>query len=283
MLMKKIPIYILLVFNFFSCEEAINLNLDTDAARLVIDGHILKNFDEDGINFTEEVHVNLSLTRSFFSETPIPIKNAEVLITAMNTNEVFILNHTQDGAYNLENTVDFEIDSNEFYKLEVSYNGEIYEAIEQLQTSTPIIEARQIKNPGGFNEENFVVEITFQDKPSRINYFVFDFGGGDIFSIDDNFIEEGASFTFLNNFEDDIHPELTVKIIGADERFAIYVDDLSTISGDNGGAFGVVPFKVRGNIVNKTNSDNFPFGYFRVNEVQKRIISLVKSPLFFDE
>jgi hypothetical protein len=38
-------------------------------------------------------------------------------------------------------------------------------------------------------------------------------------------------------------------------------------SDQGGGPFETQPATVRGNMINETNSDNFPLGYFRVSEV----------------
>ncbi len=285
--MKKIWYYFVIFFSLLACEEAIDLDLDTEPPRLVIDAALLRTRNENtATGFENSAQVNLSFTRSFFSETPLPVTNAQVTITAINANIILNFIHVDGGSYALdsESTTKINgIDPTESFKLSVIHNGETYESTEKLQLATPIIEAKQIKNPGGFDEEDFVIEVTFQDKPGSINYFVFDFGGGDIFSIDDEFIEEGSAFTFINNFDKQVDRDLKIKLIGADQRFAIYIDDLATITTDSGGPFGVVPFKVRGNIVNITNPDNFPFGYFRVNEVYESTILLEDTPKFFDE
>ena len=279
--MKKIFLFIAILLTFYSCEEVIGLDLPTESPRLVIDSALTRIFDMNDVTIpTDSLSVQLSLTRSFFSETDVPVSDAAVRISALNSGQFVDLEHTNNGIYSIGGRL--QIDPTESYKLEVTYQGEVYEATEQLQTSTPIIDVQQIKNPGGFDEEDFVIDVTFQDKPGKINYLVFDFGGGDIFSIDDEFIEEGVEFTFQNNFDKDASRDKVVKLIGADQRFAIYVDDISTITDGGGGPFGVTPFKVRGNIVNTTNPDNFALGYFRVNEIYQKSFSLEDSPEFFD-
>ena len=40
----------------------------------------------------------------------------------------------------------------------------------------------------------------------------------------------------------------------------------SQVGTNQGGPFETMPAVVRGNIVNETNQDNFPFGYFRLSE-----------------
>ena len=42
---------------------------------------------------------------------------------------------------------------------------------------------------------------------------------------------------------------------------------LQQTSDQGGGPFETQPATVRGNIVNQTNPDNYPLGYFRVSEV----------------
>ena len=43
---------------------------------------------------------------------------------------------------------------------------------------------------------------------------------------------------------------------------------------EGGGPFETQPATVRGNCVNMTNPDNFPFGYFRLSEVDKIIYTV---------
>ena len=40
-------------------------------------------------------------------------------------------------------------------------------------------------------------------------------------------------------------------------------------SEEGGGPFETTPATVRGNCINETNPDNFPFGYFRLSEVDE--------------
>ncbi len=291
--MKKIFIYLIILFAFTACEDVIDLDLPTEAPRLVIDAAIerINTLEEDGsLSIKDSLFVQLSLTRSFFSETPQFVEDAEVNITAINLNDNIDLEHIGNGIYTFDNRpLGIQIDPTESYQLKVNYKGETYEATEEFQTATPLINVQQIPLPQGIGNEGFFTNISFLDKPGNSNFLVFNFGKGDITVIDDELIEEGTIFSFQNFFDEDevksinsIGEEefsLTTKIIGSDKRFANYADDLSTIS-DNGGPFGVTPFKVRGNIVNTTNTDNFAFGYFRASEIFQQSISLEKSSEF---
>jgi hypothetical protein len=45
-------------------------------------------------------------------------------------------------------------------------------------------------------------------------------------------------------------------------------------SEEGGGPFETQPATVRGNCINQTNQDNFPFGYFRLSEVDEVIYTI---------
>ena len=56
------------------------------------------------------------------------------------------------------------------------------------------------------------------------------------------------------------------------------MDGITELSdGGGNGPFNTVPFQLRGNIVNITNPENFPFGYFRISEVYSSEIILVDN------
>ena len=45
-------------------------------------------------------------------------------------------------------------------------------------------------------------------------------------------------------------------------------------SEDNNGPFETQPATLRGNCINQTNQENFPFGYFRLSEVDEVIYTI---------
>ena len=44
---------------------------------------------------------------------------------------------------------------------------------------------------------------------------------------------------------------------------------LQQTGGQGGGPFSTQPATVRGNIVNETDSSNYPLGYFRISEISQ--------------
>ena len=93
--------------------------------------------------------------------------------------------------------------------------------------------------------------------------------------IDDDFFQnEQLTFSY---FYEDVDPGdlLTITLFGIDSRFADFAEQALTQSGENGGGpFQTPPANVRGNIVNTTNIDNFPFGYFALSEFDVRILTV---------
>jgi hypothetical protein len=61
---------------------------------------------------------------------------------------------------------------------------------------------------------------------------------------------------------------VTFNLFGVDEDFYNFmVVLLQQIDDGGGGPFETQPATVKGNILNITNEDNFPLGYFRISEM----------------
>ena len=69
---------------------------------------------------------------------------------------------------------------------------------------------------------------------------------------------------------DELEPndQLVLSLQGVSSRYANYMDKLLNIAGTDGGnPFTTAPATLRGNMVNQTNPNNFPYGYFSLGEV----------------
>ena len=68
------------------------------------------------------------------------------------------------------------------------------------------------------------------------------------------------------------------KIFYADfmqKQYYKFLEILLSISGNNGGGpFQAPPVTVRGNILNTTNPDDFPFGYFNLSEIDSKTYTI---------
>ncbi len=276
--MKKIFFLLLLSILYCSCEEVIDIDLPSSPSRLVINAALERLFDNDG-SFTDQATVRLSMSIPFFSTEPNYVEDATVTITDLSTNQLFTLQNTSFGRGTYENRVEdnLTIDPNTEYKLTVIHNNITYESVEKLNVSTPIDDVRQVKRNNSFDEDEFAVEIKYTDVPNMDNFYVFDFGWGNLQSINhEDFFEDGKQTPTTQFFDQVKNNIFRIRFLGSDERFNNYIDAIVELSGESSnGPFSTVPFKARGNIINTNNPKDFPFGYFHVNEVYTREISIV--------
>lgn len=267
--MKHLLILLIIFLSFTSCEDVIDVDLNTAAPRLVIEASINWQKGTAGNN----QRVKLSLSTPFFSESIQPTNNAEVYITN-SANEQFNFNEIGNtGIYTNNNFIPV-ID--ETYKLTIIYEDEIYTATETLKPVVPIDFVEQNDN-GGFSGEETELKAFFHDPADEENYYFFEFIS-DIPAIpslevyNDEFTNGNQMFGFYTEEELSAGDEVTIRIHGVSERFYNFMFILlQQISEEGGGPFEVQPATVRGNIINQTNPDNFPFGYFRLSEMDEFI------------
>lgn len=265
--MRKI-ILIIGILLFYSCEDVVDVDLTESPPRLVIDASIEKQFSQKGGLLQEVALVNLSLTTPFFSEERKFVDSATVTLTEMESNTEFKFSSLNDsGNYQILDA-NFRIKSDVDYKLTVVYNGETYESIERKTFSTPFTLIEQKKNNNGLDEDGIAVDISFNDLEEEDSFYFLDLGDTNFVGFGDEFYVNGGEIRFTYFFDENATLEHLFKIYGSTKRFNSYLDAINELSnGDSNGPFGTVPFKAKGNIINKTNPENFPFGYFRVSEM----------------
>ncbi|PRX54474.1 DUF4249 domain-containing protein [Flagellimonas meridianipacifica] len=270
--MRKVSLFIATALLFFSCEDVIDVELPTSEPRLVVDALIGFNASNgDPITVGE---VRLTLTAPFFDDEVPPAENASVTITDEQTGEVFPLTESEPGVFSTGfPTLQFDRD----YTLTILYDGETYSAVERLNSS-PTID--NVVQGDGFlfdEEEETEVIITFTDISGERNNYLFSFGFDNFLVIEDEFFQD-SEITF-SYFYEDVEPGdlLPITLFGIDKEFATYAELVLTQSGENGGGpFATPPATIKGNIVNTTNSDRFPFGYFAISEFDARFITVTE-------
>lgn len=267
--MKKIVPY-LTIFFLIACEEVVDLELPSSESRLAVDALIGYN-ENDGDPVTVG-QVTLTLTAPFLDAENPSAENASVSIINESTGEISNLIENEPGVFR-DGFPDLEFDID--YTLQVNYEGEIYRATERLMPTGEIISVAQ-GDGFLFDEENETeIIVSFDDIPNERNYYLFAFGFDNYLVTDDEFYENGG-LTFSYFYEDiDEGDLLSISLLGINQRFASYVDQALVQSGeDGGGPFQVPVGTVRGNIVNTTNPDNFPFGYFSLSEFDVELITV---------
>jgi len=78
-------------------------------------------------------------------------------------------------------------------------------------------------------------------------------------------------FGFYTNEDLKSGDQLTFGLQGISTKYYNYLNKLLNIAGSsNGSPFATPPATLRGNIVNQTDENNYPLGYFHLSEVDTK-------------
>ncbi|MDG1661515.1 MAG: DUF4249 domain-containing protein [Winogradskyella sp.] len=270
--MKKIAIILFLAFTTYSCEDVIEVDLNEGQQRLVIDASINWFKNTSG----NEQSIKLSLTAPFFNEDIEPANNAIVSISDTDGNT---FNFLEDGSSGIYRNSNFIPVINGTYVLSVLYENEQYTATETLKSVVPIDYIEQ-KDDGGFLGEDIELKAFYTDPANIDNYYFFEFLSPipqipTLEVYEDRFTDGNQIFGFYT--EENLEPgmDVTIRNYGISQRFYNFMFTLlQQGSEEGGGPFETQPATVRGNCINQTNQDNFPFGYFRLSEVDEVIYTI---------
>ena len=279
--MKNLYIILLSAFALTSCEEVIDLNLDTAPKKLVIDAAL----DWKKGEAKAYPIVDISYTEAYFGETHSPaIDNAVVKIVSGSQTYSLTLwdgttTITSDNLPELKGGSRYvfpagitpELGKN--YELIVELNGQTYTAKDKM-LEAPVIPSNRItqKEKGGFLGDRKELRFYFDGindgvanaylvKLSQNNTSKTIYG-----TLDDNYIANNKFFFIMAGVDNDeklnkgdvvnvilyrIHPQY--------KEFAQMIVQISR--GQNPFA---IPTRPIGNIVNTTNKRENPLGAFRV-------------------
>jgi hypothetical protein len=264
--MKKYTIIIALIFAFCntSCEDVIDVNLKTAKPQLVVNAAILWQKGTLGNN----QKIKLTTTTGYFDSVIPTVPGATVSVTN-SSNMIFnFVEIPNTGVYECNNFIPV---INEQYVLTIILNGETFTATETLKGVSNITSISQ-KNEGGFSGEEIEIKSFFNDPANTDDFYMFKFKSSvlaipsyDIF--DDSFTQGNENFGLYINEELKTGNTLDITLFGISKRYFEYMRKLTAVAGSaSGGPFATAPASVRGNLINKTNSKNFAFGYFNLSE-----------------
>lgn len=261
--MKKIFLLLTTIF-FISCEDVIDVPLENANPKLVIDANIKWQIGTTG----NEQTIKLSLTNDFYTNEVLPANGATVTVTnSVNTVYNFVQN---------PNTVDYICNNfdpiiNEIYTLKVIYNGETFTSTAKLLATPPIINIQQLDVTGVDGNPEIHIKYFYQDNGTEDNFYLLRVDNPKIVYpeygvVSDEFFQGNVMFGFYpNKVEQGSTLKLGVQCIT--QSHYNYMTKLLNISSQNSGnPFATPPATLRGNIVNQTNSENFPFGYFSLSQ-----------------
>jgi len=258
--MKTLFSILLIGLIVLSCEEVVELDLNTAPPRLAIDARLTKSQNELTVQY-----IKLSLTRGFYNTQTTPVSNANVQLLDLTNTTTYNFEHDNANPGDYFN-LDFTPNLNTDYKLQISYNNQIYESsVEQLIPTVPIDQL--VQGDGTlFDEDEKEVLVTITDNGNRDDYYIFDFGYNLFLATKDEFYQ-GNTFTF-SYFYDELEAGDTaeISVYGADQAYFNFMTAIIEQTEENGDPFETTPATVRGNLFNTTDPDHYPMGYFSIGE-----------------
>jgi hypothetical protein len=250
---------------FISCEDIVDVKLDNSQPKLVIDASLKW---EKGTLGNEQM-ITITTTADYFGTSVPPVNGAIVTVTDSNNSVFNFLEDGLSGNYKCSNFIPV---LNGVYTLSVSYNGQTYVATDKLYPVPAITSIEQDLN--GITGNEIELKFNFQDNAAISNYYLEEYKVPyrpfpllGVFN--DEFTNGNQMFSLL--IDENLAPSQNIKFTlhGISERYHNFMNILISISGGlSNGPFSTPPATVKGNIINQTNTANYPLGYFRLSEVE---------------
>jgi hypothetical protein len=265
--MKNLKIIILffLAITVYSCQDVVDIPLNTDKPRLVIDASI--NWEKGTTGDLQKI--KLTTTTNFYTNT-IPTVSGAVITVTNSTNTVFNFIETPNTGIYLCNNFVSAID--EVYTLKIVSNGQTYTATDKLKSVATINNVTQEAQSGVIRENILKFKANYIDPANVDNYYLYKYvfprAIRPRFNPDEDTFFQGNPF-FSLAFEDEllVGDVIQVTHFGITKEYYNYMNILLSVSGSQGGGpFQSPPATVKGNIKNTTDFENYPFGYFRLCE-----------------
>jgi len=268
--MKKALLLIVFFISLFftSCEEVVDVDLDTAAPKLVIEASL--NW-EKGTTGRQQV-IKLTTTTGYFENAIPTVSGATVFVKNSASKQFNFVEVAKTGRYVCTN---FEPAINEQYTLTVISSGNTYTASETMKSVAPITRIDQ-NNEGGITGTDIEIRAYYNDPANEDNYYLYRYVYSNKITsgyyVDEDKFFQGNEF-FSNSDDEDLAAgnEIEITHYGISKQYYNYMSILVSIAGSNvGGPFQSPPATVKGNIINITDKNNYPLGYFALSETDTR-------------
>ncbi|SDS50401.1 protein of unknown function [Maribacter dokdonensis] len=267
------PIVALFTVILTGCTDVIDVDVQTDTLRLVVEASL----DWEKGTTGNDQEITLRTSTPFFDTQSTNVTGAEVTVTNNATGEVFRFTDQNDGTYT---TSTFQPQLFATYTLEIVYNGERYVAEDTMNPVPNITDIYQ-DTEDGFDDEAIELHIVFTDFEDEGDNYLFKFERPQdllptLETGDDEFIN-GNEVDWWYEIDDDEDEEIkpllpgdvvNISMHGISRSYFNYMDIVIDQIGGVG-IFEATPVDVRGNCINTTNPDNYAHGYFRVTETNR--------------
>lgn len=260
---------------FASCEDVIDVKLSEAKPRLVIEASIDWQKGTSG----NQQYVKLSKSSPYFDTNGnYEVTGASVKVTNNNTGAEYVFNDENDGTYTISNFLPIV---NHEYTLEIIYEGETYIGKETLMPVTDITGITQSVE-GGFDSELLEVNVYYTDPEDEENFYLIKYmEEGDLFPVlkasSDEFVNGNDLYDVWEKRDDEddnekpfeVGDNISISLHGISKRYYNYIRILIEQYDSGGSPFSSTAAKLKGNCVNVTNPENYPYGYFRATQVEK--------------
>lgn len=280
----SLTVYTLAAFVLSACTDVVDIPLEQEGERLVVQGGIHKVVENDN-----HVHrITLATTFDFYStEDPPPVQGAIVYVEdSQGQRYVFDEVRNSRGVY--ENAT-LEGQVGETYTLTIEAKGDVYKAEGKMHAVSGIDAIYStFQEETVFADEGFRTNIDFQDPEDEKNYYLFEYyidgeieirpdpGNETNLLLKDDFFNGQAVTGFQPNEDAAVQAgqRVLIRQFGISKDAYDYYFTLYDQTGKVGFFFDTPPAPVFGNIRNTTNPEHYPLGYFLVAEVSEKQLDL---------
>ncbi|MDF9795504.1 hypothetical protein OKW21_000767 [Catalinimonas alkaloidigena] len=269
---NRLAYLIILLISLGACQEVIDYELPVNEAQLVIEGNLTYWADAPERN---EVSVTVSQSGNYYDQDVFkPVNDASVQIDDLTNGITYDLFSIEDqkGVYqNL--TIPLALEDT--YRLRVSYNGNEYES---TGTILPVAEldsfSYRYREETAFLEEGYYFFFSGRTPKERgINYYRFKIyeddslynERGDYLIQSDEFLRAEIDTLQLANYAFEVGDSVRIEMYSLEKKIFRYYNELLELLFNDGGLFSSPPSNPTTNIVNKTNPDQPPLGFFQVS------------------
>jgi len=303
--MKRYLICILTITIFASCEDVVDVELPDNVSRLIVNGVIRVDENEEYL----PIEIVVSESSSFFEENTVAsIKSAIIYYgtpredapESLEGGGVSNLAEVEPGSGKWVPDPSFDsdqrirvgnINEGDVFQLIITTDDEQYLATTTYVKSVPIDSLEQGDETLFSGDETEVI-VTFTDPGDSDDFYLLDLDFGEFLVTEDEFYQ-GQTFVFSyfydNELELNTSSVVDVSLIGVDEQFYNYMNQIIVQSGGDQGPFQTPAATVRGNIINITeidndeivdnvdSTDNYALGYFAIVEEYKDSITITEN------
>jgi hypothetical protein len=270
--MKNIKLYIALFIislSAISCEDVVNVNLDTASPKLVIDASI--KWEKGTTGAVQKI--NLSTTTDFYSNT-VPVATGATVIVTNTTPSTPVsfqfIENGQTGEYVCSN---FSPVINNEYALTITYKDQTYTSKSKFMPTPVIASTEQSTKPGINGKDTYEIKFYWQDNGAQDNFYLVGVKNANVAypeygALSDEFFQGNSMFALYRDDKLKKGDVIQFSIQGITEQYSNYMNKLLSIAGsDSGSPFATPPATVRGNIINQTNPNDYPLGFFHLSEI----------------